>query len=201
MDYLKMLTKVLLAVTVLAALGAIAAPVLAYALAAGGPKSSSRFRVKPVAQAHLRMFVDTMASFSVTSQVAFPHSPERLWTALLDERAYSWLPFVKGVSYLDDQQSVGSRRAVVGTFLALQEQIIAFEEGQRIAFSVTGASLYGLAAGVQEYVITPTAKGGSLLTWTVAGSPKFVGFLPLRLTSPFVRPFMKRSIKGVGQLT
>ena len=196
-----MMMKVLLVATVLAAFGVIAAPVLAYALASGGPRSSGRFRVKPVAQAHLGIFVDTLASFSVTSQVAFPDSPERLWKALLNERAYSWLPFVKGVSYLDDQQSVGSRRAILGTFLALQEQIIAFEEGRRVAFSVTGASLYGLAAGIQEYVITPTSNGGSLLTWTVAGSPKFVGFLPLRLTTPFVRPFMKRSIKGVGRLT
>ena len=196
-----MMVKVLVVAAALAAFGVIGAPLLAYALASGGPRSSGRFRVKPVAQAHLGIFVDSVASFSVTSQVAFPQSPEQLWKALLDERAYSWVPFMKGVAYLDNQQSVGSRRAVLGTFVVVQEQIVALEEDKRIAFSVTGASLYGLAAGVQEYIITPTAKGGSLLTWTVAGSPKFVGFLPLRFTAPFVRPFLKRSMKGIGRLT
>ncbi len=194
-----MIVKVLILLIVLAALAAVFAAIVAFALASGGTKSARRFRVAPVSDSNLREFIDKKASLSITTEVTFPDSADQVWAALLSEEAYGWLPTVKGVRYVEGTPSVGARRAVLGTFVAFEEQIVVFEPCRRIVVSATGASLFGLAAAVQEFVVTPRAKGGSTLRWSVAGTPKFVSFLPLRLATPFVRPFLKAVSKGFGR--
>lgn len=198
-----MIVKVLILLIVLAALASACAAIIAFALASGGTKSARRFRVAPVSEGSLREFIDKKASFSITSEVTFPDSPDQVWTALLSEEAYGWLPTVKGVRYAEGTQSVGARRAVLGTFVAFEEQIVVFDPCRRMVVSATGASLFGLSAAVQEFVVKPTAQGGTTLVWSVAGTPKFISFLPLRfannIVAPFVRPFLKIVSKGFGR--
>lgn len=194
-----MIVKVLILLIVLAAFAAVCAAIIAFVLASGGTTSARRFRVAPVSEGSLREFIDKKASFSVTTEVTFPDSPDQVWTALLSEEAYGWLPTVKGVRYAEGSQSVGARRAVLGTFVAFEEQIVVFEPRRRMVVSATGASLFGLAAAVQEFVVTPNAKGGTTLRWSVAGTPKFISFLPLRLATPLVRPVLKSVSKGFGR--
>ncbi len=187
----------ILAVLIVAAvLGVLSLSVLA----SGGPRASRRFSVTPVAATELRQYLDRKASFAVTATLESEQAPERMWNALLRDGAFSWVPFLTGPIYADTSRTIGSRRALLGTVVAIGEKIVMAEPARRLALTATGLSLpLSLKSFAQQYELAPTTDGGSRITWTVACTPRFFGFLPLRLTAPLVRPFLDFGLKGLDK--
>ncbi|MGH3726820.1 MAG: SRPBCC family protein [Mycobacterium sp.] len=194
---------ILIVVACLAAAGAIAGLILLAILAAGG-LSAARFTLKPVAADQLHEYLASEASFAIAVQRNFPNSPDQVFTALLDERFMSWIPFTKGVDYAGTaSREVGTKRAFVNTFGVLAEQIVINEHTQRLGVTITACSVpLVLNSAAEIFEVLADEYGGTRLIWHVGGTPKWVGWLPLRLAAPLVRPVAKwqigklRSIMG-----
>ncbi|MUM19039.1 hypothetical protein FZI91_06990 [Mycobacterium sp. CBMA271] len=194
---------IIIVVACLAAAGAIAGLILLAVLAAGG-LTAARFNLTPVAADQLTEYLDTEASFAISVHRDFPNPPDDVFKALLDERFMRWVPFTKGVDYAGTAlRDVGTKRAFVNTFGVLAEQIVINEPNQRLGVTITAFSVpLVLDSAAEIFDVTSTGEGWTRLTWNVGGTPKWVGWLPLRLAAPLVRPVARwqlgklRSIMG-----
>ncbi|MBB4855303.1 hypothetical protein HNP40_002704 [Mycobacteroides chelonae] len=183
---------IVITVAVLAAAGALAGLVLLAILAAGGI-SAARFNLTPVAADQLREYLDSEASFALSVQRDFFNPPEQVFKALLDERFMSWTPFTKGVDYAGTAlRDVGTKRALINTFVVLAEQIVVNEPGYALGVTATACSVpLVLDSAAEVFEVADNGTGGTRLTWHVGGTLKWVGWLPLRLGAPLVRPIAK----------
>lgn len=183
---------VVIVVAGLAIAGLIALLILLAILAAGGI-SAARFTLTPVRPEQLDEYLQSEASFAVSATRDFPNPPEQVFAALLDERFQSSIPFSKGVDYGGTRaRSVGTKRAYVNIFGVIAEQIIVNEPGQRLGITITSCSIpLLLRSAAEDFTLAPAPAGGTRLTWQVGGTPMWVGWLPLRLLAPFVRPVTK----------
>ncbi|OHT85215.1 SRPBCC family protein [Mycobacteroides saopaulense] len=183
---------IVISIAVLAAAGALAGLILLAILAAGGI-SAARFNLTPVAADQLREYLDSEASFALSVQRDFFNPPEQVFKALLDERFMSWTPFTRGVDYAGTAlRDVGTKRALVNTFVVLAEQIVVNEPGYALGVTATACSVpLVLDSAAEVFEVADNGTGGTRLTWHVGGTPKWVGWLPLRLGAPLVRPIAK----------
>ncbi|MBE5449977.1 Polyketide cyclase / dehydrase and lipid transport [Mycobacteroides abscessus subsp. abscessus] len=180
---------IVIAVACLAAVGAVLGLILLVILAAGGI-SAARFSLTPVGADQLRGYLDSEASFAITVQRDFFHPPDQVFKALLDERFMSWAPFTKGVDYAGTAlRDIGTKRALVNTFIVLAEQIVVNEPGRVLGVTATACSVpLVLDSAAEVFDVVDNGTGGTRLTWHVGGTPRGVGWLPLRMAAPFVRP-------------
>ncbi|SLC21635.1 Polyketide cyclase / dehydrase and lipid transport [Mycobacteroides abscessus subsp. bolletii] len=180
---------IVIAVACLAAVGAVLGVILLVILAAGGI-SAARFSLTPVGADQLRGYLDSEASFAITVQRDFFHPPDQVFKALLDERFMSWAPFTKGVDYAGTAlRDIGTKRALVNTFIVLAEQIVVNEPGRVLGVTATACSVPLVLDSVAEvFDVVDNGTGGTRLTWHVGGTPRWVGWLPLLMAAPFVRP-------------
>ncbi|ALR13418.1 hypothetical protein BST43_08070 [Mycobacteroides saopaulense] len=183
---------IVISIAVLAAAGALAGLILLAILAAGGI-SAARFNLTPVAADQLREYLDSEASFALSVQRDFFNPPEQVFKALLDERFMSWTPFTRGVDYAGTAlRDVGTKRALVNTFVVLAEQIVVNEPGYALGVTATACSVpLVLDSAAEVFEVADNGTGGTRLTWHVGGTPQWVGWLPLRLGAPLVRPIAK----------
>lgn len=186
---------IVIAVACLAAAGAVAGLILLAVLAAGGI-SAARFNLTPVAADQLTEYLDAEASFALSVRRDFPNPPDQVFKALLDERFMSWIPFTKGVDYAGTaSREIGTKRAFVNTFGVLAEQIVVNEPSRRLGVTITACSIpLVLDSAAEIFDVLADERGGTRLTWYVGGTPKWVGWLPLRLAAPLVRPLAKWQI-------
>ncbi len=186
---------IVVTVVCLAAAGAVAGLILLAILAAGGI-SAARFNLTPVAADQLREYLNSEASFALSVQRDFFNPPDQVFKALLDERFMSWMPFTKGVDYAGTAlREVGTKRAFVNTFGVLAEQIVVNEPNRVLGVTITACSIpLVLDSAAEIFEVTDNGTGGTRLTWHVGGTPKWVGWLPLRLVAPFVRPIARWQI-------
>lgn len=163
----------------------------------------SRFQLDTVDPAHIDEYLSRKATFAVTVKVRYAEPVSQIWAAFISEDAFTWMPTVKGAPYRDAGQSVGagSRRLIVSSLLVGQEQYEIFVPAERLAFNISSASLPGLKSLVEDYRFSSTTTGGTELVWTVGLTPKFVGFLPLRLLAPLARPLLRLGMRGLGPLS
>lgn len=186
----------------LAGLSFVAATVAALGAAAmaRGPKAGSRFPARALTELTYRKYLDKSASFAATVQVELSTPVGRAWESLTHERLHSWIPLVSGFRYPPTTLVPGAARAFRSELLAVNEELILCERPHRLVTTATGASMPVLESLCQEYELTPTESGGSRLTWTIAASPRYVGFLPLRLAAPIARPFLRLAIRRLESI-
>ncbi|QCH25992.1 SRPBCC family protein [Mycobacteroides salmoniphilum] len=186
---------IVIAAVCLAAAGAVAGLILLAILAAGGI-SAARFNLTPVAAGQLREYLDSEASFALSVQRDFFNPPDQVFKALLDERFMSWTPFTTGVDYAGTAlREVGTKRAFVNTFVVLAEQIVVHEPNRVLGVTITACSIpLALNSAAEIFEVADNGTGGTRLTWHVGGTPKWVGWLPLRLAAPFIRPIARWQI-------
>ncbi|MBA0046366.1 SRPBCC family protein [Mycobacterium sp. NPDC050853] len=192
---------IVIAAVCLAGAGAIAGLILLAVLAAGGI-SAARFNLTTVSADQLPEYLASGASFAISVQRDFPNPPDQVFKALLDERFMSWVPLTKGVDYAGTaSREVGTKRAFVNTFAVLAEQIVVNEPNQRLGVTITGFSVpLVLDSAAEIFEVTANGQGGTRLTWNVGGTPKWVGWLPLRWAAPFVRPVAKWQIGKLSSI-
>lgn len=189
-------------VVVLGALGALAALIALAVIMSWNKRfvAGGGHTLTPVLDVDARNFIDRNASFVVTADCDFDQSPDVIWKVLTDNGVFSWIPFVEGVRYADDFGAVGTRRILSTPILRIEEQIVGREESSRLTVTGTRVSIpLVLKTVAEEYRLTPTAAGGTRVSWTIAAQPKFGLGRPLSLAKPFVRPFAKAGLKGLGK--
>ncbi|MUM19771.1 SRPBCC family protein [Mycobacterium sp. CBMA271] len=116
----------------------------------------------------------------------------QVWAALDSDRAWSWLPFGCGVRYDEPVRRAGMEREM-GTvsapwrFLWIQrERFWRYEPPHRITYSAVAGTWPLLKLWAEDYVLT-SVPGGCTLDWTVALTPRFFSWMPLRWLQPFLR--------------
>ncbi|KAA8890462.1 SRPBCC family protein [Nocardia colli] len=164
------------------------------ALLAGGGSP-----LTPIHAGTLRTFVDDKAAFVVTAEQTFDAEPGRVWAALDTNGLFSWLPLINGMRYRDGARGVGSTRVFDGLLVAGEEQVIAREEGHRLALTATKSSVpFVMKSIAEEYVVRPTDSGATTLTWTLAVHPRLGGLLPVQMFAPLARPVARWSLRGLS---
>ncbi|WP_161927074.1 SRPBCC family protein [Gordonia crocea] len=196
---------VLLAVGVLAAAGVLGLMVLV--LARRWARTPDRAPVAQIAAADLGDYFARRAGFCVTVSAQTPLSPSEVFDRLVGRAYLSTLPFLDGPHWVADDvdttRGVGSKRTMSGTVYSVSEKVIQYEKDVLIALSGTAVCTpWTIASFAEEFTIAPTERTGvSEVRWTIAGTPRWVGWLPWRWGAPLTRPvfaFVLRHVLRVG---
>jgi hypothetical protein len=194
---------------VIVALGVIALVGLAilYALA----KRPDRFRVKAIALDDVDNYLAKRASLAVTVKETTPLSRREVWDRVAESAYLSNLPLVRGPHWMELGRTAdasfpvrsGERRSMSGTFLAVCEQVIEVDERERLTLTGTGVSVPLAVKGfVERFTITDGDRSGTVVvTWEIAGSPRWIGVLPWRWTAPLLRPLLGVLLRHILRLT
>ncbi|RIT40445.1 SRPBCC family protein [Mycobacteroides abscessus] len=150
---------------------------------ASGARGPQRFDVSDVGQDFTGYF-DKSASWAATASVELPGDAEHVWQKLSAGRYLDVVPFVTGPTINDKDLSY---RAVL---IALSERIVRSVPYEEIIAVGTGLSIPLLLKSFGErWTITENDKGVTV-QWTVAFTPQWIGWFPMRWTAFVVRPFM-----------
>ncbi|GAB08488.1 hypothetical protein GOARA_012_00380 [Gordonia araii NBRC 100433] len=178
-------TIIIIVVLVAAALGLGGLFVLA--LLASGSTGPRRFRID--APADLRAFLDHEAAWAVTAEVEVPVDVATAWRQVLNGPLIRLAPVYSGPT------ADGGTRAFRG-IVAMTSTVVDTSGAQRMAAVGVGTSVPIVVKGIaEEAVVVARGRNRSIVTYTVAIEPRFVGFLPLRWTGVFVRPFLAFAIR------
>ncbi|MCZ4581417.1 MULTISPECIES: hypothetical protein [Gordonia] len=191
---------VLGALVVLGVLGLIALFVL-HGLA-GNP---GRFAVRELALDEVDDYIDRRASFAITLQETTPLSRREVWERLTEAEYLSSLPFLTGPRWITAEAgavAVGLRRTMSGTILSVEERLAAVTEHEQLVLVGTGISLpFAIKNFAERFTITDGARlDTATVTWEIAGSPRWVGWLPWRWGVPFIRPVLGFVLRHVLRL-
>lgn len=166
--------------------GATAAVILG--VLASGTKGPKRFGVSGVGP-DIDGYFDKEAGWAATVETTVPKSAEQVWQQLSAGGYLGVIPFITGpeIAGLDL-----SYRAVL---IALSERIVRDNPARELVAVGTGLSIPLLLASFAErWVLLPDGSG-TKVQWTVAFTPQWIGWFPLRWTAFVVRPFMTAALK------
>lgn len=176
-----MSTPVLVGIIVgVLAIGGLLGAAVLFALAAGdnGPRRFGVTMPDPD-------FFDNAASFAVTAQVSVPGPVERVWAQVCEGGYLDSIPFISGPVWSGDR--VVTRSAL----FAFTEKAVHSEEGRKLVTIGTGVSIPLVLNAFGERWEFAAEGNKVLVRWTVAITPKWVGWFPLRWTAFAVRPFQR----------
>jgi hypothetical protein len=148
-------------------------------------------------------------SFLATAPLVIPvtveldAAPADVWEALGSDAMWSWMPLLDRLRWLTARPHVqGAVRVVrVARLFTLEEHFYRWEEPRRATFHVTGVTRPVLDALAEDFVLEPTATGGTRLTWTMALAPKrSVPAWLARLLVPLLRPGNRLAIGGIRKI-
>ena len=119
-----------------------------------------------MADKHAKDTTPAGRSFRVNEHSAAP--VERVWEVLVDHARYrEWTPVLRSTLEANghpDVNGVGAVRALGTPFYAARERVTVFEPPHRLCYElVSGLPVTGYAA---EVVLSPSANGGTHITWT-----------------------------------
>lgn len=129
--------------------------------------------------------------------------PGAVWEALGSDRMWSWLPLLDRLRWLTPRPlGEGAVRVLrVARLFTIEEHFYRWEAPRRATFHVASATRPVLDALAEDFVLEPTATGGTRLTWTMALAPRVPGARLLgRLLGPLLRPGNKLAIAGIRKI-
>lgn len=172
----------LLVVGVLAVLG-VAGLLGLYVLhrAADRPDRSP---VRRTAAADLDRYLARRAAFAVTVSAPTSLTREEVFARLTGRAYLDTLPFLSGPYWRDDSREAGARRSMAGTVFSVAEEVLVAEPGRELALTGTAVCLPLTIKDFAERFVIDDGR----VEWTIAGSPRWVGWLPWRLLAPPSRP-------------
>ncbi|NNG95877.1 hypothetical protein [Gordonia araii] len=193
------------------AIGASVAIALAGLLAAGVAASIARrpdrAPVEPLTPAELDEYFQRRAAFAITVSARTPLAPDVVFDRLMGRAYLSSLPFLSGPDWIDghsaQERGVWSRRTMSGTIYSVTEQVILAKPAETLVLTGTAVCTPATIQSFAERfdISTVGARGVTEVSWTVAGTPRWVGFLPWRWAAPLVSPvlaFVLRHILRLG---
>jgi carbon monoxide dehydrogenase subunit G len=147
-------------------------------------------------------FLET-APLVIPATVELDAPPTAVWEALGSDRMWSWLPVLDRLRWLSARPlSEGAVRVLrVARLLTIEEHFYRWEDERRATFHVVGQSRPVLAALAEDFVLQPTANGGTRLTWTMALEPRVsVPAWLARLLVPLLKPGNRIAIGGIRKI-
>lgn len=133
------------------------------------------------------------APVSFSGSATTTASPEAVFAILADhERWPEWFPVIKSTEVLGTlREGVGTRRVTTIPGGKVEERIIAWDPGQRWAFTATAVSPGIMHALLEDCRIEPT-DSGSRVTYTMYLDP----VAPLRPIMKLMRGPMRKQLDG-----
>ncbi|QUD83716.1 hypothetical protein J8M97_03395 [Gordonia polyisoprenivorans] len=192
-----------LAITLLGAIGLV----IAYGLAT----RPDRFAVREVALGDVDRYIATRAAFAISLEYTTPLSRREVWDRLAHAHYLSSLPFLRGPIWIHAGASegnapagpvVGDGRTMSGTFLSVAQRATEVIDGQRITLTGTGVSVpLAIKDFAERFTISDGPRPRTLtVRWEIAGSPRWVAFLPWRWGVPLVRPVLAFVLRHILRL-
>ena len=116
----------------------------------------------------------------------------RVFDALVNPAGWPhWFPRVRAASYESPPpHGVGTIRVADVGGTRWEEEMIAWDDGRRSAWTVTGASVPLATAQVESFEVSDVA-GGTRVRWTLALEPRLLA----RLGAPFTAPTISRLLR------
>ncbi|GAA3047231.1 hypothetical protein GCM10010528_28100 [Gordonia defluvii] len=184
---------------------------LAIGAAVALARRPDRAPVSTIAAADLDDYFARRAAFAVTVSARTPLAPAEIFRRLARRPYLSSLPFLSGPEWLDndwpdkgmaDLRGARSRRTMSGTIYAVSEQVIRYEPDVVIALTGTAVCTPAtIASFAERFTIGATERDGvTEVRWTIAGTPRWVGWLPWRWGAPLSRPLFAFVLRHVLRL-
>jgi hypothetical protein len=136
------------------------------------------------------------APFRISMTSRFAASPDALYAELADPRRWvDWFPLMYRAEWTSEKTAaVGAEREVaLRVFGKYREQILAWEPGERFAFTMTGSTSPLVARMAEDWRLDREGRGVRL-EWTVGGYPTTLG----RAATPILRAVLSRMFSAGG---
>ena len=130
-------------------------------------------------------------------------APAAVWEALGSDAMWSWFPPLDRLRWLTARPlGEGAVRTIrVARLFTLEEHFHRWEEGRRATFHVVSVTRPVLNALAEDFLLEPTANGGTRLTWTFALDPRLPGARALgRIAAPLLRAGNRSMIAGIRKI-
>ncbi|WP_244882652.1 hypothetical protein [Gordonia desulfuricans] len=187
-----------LVIGVLAVVGGI----VAYGLAT----RPDRFAVREMRLADVDRYIEKTASFAIVLECTTPLSRGEVWSRLTQVRYLSSLPLLAGPTWTDaadrSEPVVGAGRTMSGTILSVAQRVIGVIPGERLTLAGTGISVpWAIADFAGRFTIVDGPRPRTVtVRWEIAGSPRWVGWLPWRWCVPIARPVLAFVLRHILRL-
>jgi len=150
--------------------------------------------VHPLPPQDLGFFEAAPLRISESATIAAP--PLRVFAAFADVSSWpKWFPLMHSARWVSDEiERVGAEREVklygLGNYV---ERFLAWEPGERFAFTMTESSSPLAAALGEDFRMSPVRDGAATrLAWTLAAEPTLIGkVLRLGLEATMRRVFLR----------
>jgi ribosome-associated toxin RatA of RatAB toxin-antitoxin module len=138
---------------------------------------------------------------TVTVSAEIPVRPDQLFAVLEDAAAWPrWLTSIQKVTWTSPEpKGIGTTRTVeIGNAFVVNEEFIAWETNERMAFRFTDCSRPVFRQFAEDYRIIGTDKG-CRLTWSVLARPRAVPESVLKLARPVLALTLRRHLKRLRE--
>ncbi len=185
-----------LVIGVLAALGVagIAGLVVLWGTAGNPGRSAVR---KEIPADSVDRYITRGASFAIVLTVNTPLSRREVWDRIVGVEYMSSLPLLSGPTWSGDAVIPGATvpvcavRTMSGTLLSVTERVTHVEQESELTLTGTALSLpLVISSFAERWTLTDGPRGTLIVTWAIAGSPRWVGWLPWRWAVPLMRPIL-----------
>lgn len=136
------------------------------------------------------------APFRVRRAARFDATPDALFAQLVDPETWTrWFPLMHRAAWITPNTGgVGAEREVaLRVFGAYRERMLAWEPGERFAFTMTGSTSPLVRRMAEDWRIS-RAGSGVHLEWTVGAYPTTLG----KVGAPALRAVLSRLFAGGG---
>ena len=147
-----------------------------------------RAPVERVEGSGLDGYFDSRASFAVTVRARPSLTPEQVWSRLCGSYM-STLPFLSGPEWVGEPAVQGAVRTMSGTVYSVTEQVVGAVPNTCLELSGIAVCAPWTIRDFAERFVIEQDDDGVVVSWTIGGSPRWVGFLPWRWGAPLTCPF------------
>ncbi|MFZ2240162.1 MAG: SRPBCC family protein [Gordonia amarae] len=197
-----------LVIGVLAALGVvgIVGLVVLWGTASNPGRSAVR---KEIPAGEVDRYIERGAAFAIVLTERTPLARREVWDRVVNVEYMSSLPLLSGPAWSGDDVipgaspviPVGAARTMSGTLMSVSERVTHVEDEAELTLTGTAVSFpLAIHSFAERWTITDGPRGTLVVTWAIAGSPRWVGWLPWRWAVPFVRPILGFVLRHILRL-
>jgi uncharacterized protein YndB with AHSA1/START domain len=141
-----------------------------------------------------------VASERCEASVEMVATPDRIWEVLADHESWpEWFTAVNTVTVTGASTGMGAERRVTLPGMVIDEEFVAWDEGERFAFTVVALSRPVFESLNERVTIEDLGDGLSRVTYVQAFEPKPWFRLPFKLIKPQFRRGLQWGLKGLTQ--
>ena len=126
----------------------------------------------------------------IVNEAVVRGTPDEVFAAITDHAAWpTWFPSMRKCEPGSVAEGVGGTRTVWVGPVKVLERFIAWEPGERFAFTVAESSGPGLTSMVEDLQLAPSGTGSTKVTYTVGIAPAGPAVLAKVVQRAAARPF------------